>query len=243
MVSQADNQAPPVGEIFRLIPQVMRAVGAIGKGRQNQAQNYRFRGIDDVYNAIHGPLADAGVFVVPQVMDVKRDERERMGRDGKPSGVMFYVTLTVKHTFYAPDGSSIEATTVGEAMDTGDKASNKAMSAAMKYAIIEVFAIPTERDNDTENDSPEVTARRPNNGNGHVNGAGPLSDPEKFDIQLGEALEARGFDRAGWARVRAKACASKKVKSLADLTPEQRTALLAAVNAGKFDSMKETVTA
>ena len=63
--------------------------------------------------------------------------------------------MKVSHSFFASDGSSVEAVTIGEAMDSGDKSSNKAMSAAMKYALLEVFCVPTEDDNDTENHSPQ----------------------------------------------------------------------------------------
>lgn len=149
------NESKPAGDIYRLIPEVMRGIGAVGKDRKNEQQNYKFRGIDDFYNAVHGPLSAAGVFVVPTVLTVDREERTT-----KHGGAMFYARMTVKHTFFAPDGSFIEAVTAGEAMDTGDKASNKAMSAAMKYALIEVFAIPTHEDNDTENHSPEVEPKK-----------------------------------------------------------------------------------
>lgn len=143
------------GQIYELIPKIMTDVGAIGKDRQNQQQGYKFRGIDDVYNAMQAPLAKHGVFYVPKVL--KRDREERPTKNG---GVLFYTMLEVQFTFYAPDGSSIEAVMVGEAMDSGDKSSNKAMSAALKYALLEVFCIPTEEDNDTENQSPQPAARQ-----------------------------------------------------------------------------------
>lgn len=142
--------------IYEKICQIMKAVDAIEKGRKNQQQGYAFRGIDDVYNAMHGPLAEHGVFIVPSVLS--RETREQPTKTG---GILFYTILTVAHRFYASDGSFIEATTCGEAMDTGDKSTNKAMSAAMKYAILEVFAMPTEGDNDTENHSHEVAPREP----------------------------------------------------------------------------------
>lgn len=154
---------PQAGKIYGAICEIMKAVDAIAKGRRNAQQGYQFRGIDDVYNAMHGPLAEHGVFIVPQVL-----EREMREQPSKSGGVLFYTTLKVAHRFYAADGSYVEAITCGEAMDSGDKSTNKAMSAAMKYAILEVFAMPTEGDNDTENHSPEVDrstapARTPNN--------------------------------------------------------------------------------
>lgn len=142
---------PQNGQIYGAICAIMKDVGEIAKGRKNLQQGYSFRGIDDVYNAMHKPLAEHGVFIVPSV--IERDMREQPSKSG---GVLFYTTLKVAHRFYAADGSYIEAVTCGEAMDSGDKSTNKAMSAAMKYAILEVFAMPTEGDNDTENHSHEV---------------------------------------------------------------------------------------
>ena len=141
--------------IHELIPQAMAKVGAIAKGRKNQQQGYSFRGIDDAYAAFQPVFAELGIFVVPTVQNITREERQT-----KSGGALIYTTLTVKHTFYASDGSSLDAVTVGEAMDSGDKASNKAMSAALKYALTELFLIPTyEKDRDTEEASPEMAAK------------------------------------------------------------------------------------
>ena len=63
---------------------------------------------------------------------------------------MLYSILKIKFTFYAEDGTFVEAITVGEGMDSGDKASNKAMAIAMKYAMFQVFCIPTGDDPDAE---------------------------------------------------------------------------------------------
>ena len=56
----------------------------------------------------------------------------------------------------AEDGTKHTASTFGEAMDSSDKATNKAMSAAYKYAAFMTFCIPVEGDNDSENDHHEV---------------------------------------------------------------------------------------
>jgi len=145
----------PIGKIYAAIPAIMAEVKEIPKSRRNTQQNYAFRGIDDAYAAFQPLFARHGVFIVPNVMDCKREERT-----AKSGGTLIWTVLTIRHTFYASDGSSIDATTVGEAMDSGDKGSNKAESAALKYALLEVFCVPTEADNDTENQSPEVAPRQ-----------------------------------------------------------------------------------
>lgn len=134
--------------------EVMQAVGHVAKTRKNTQQGYTFRGIDDLYDALQAPLCAAGVFCAPTVTC-----REVVERQTKNGGSLIYTTLTVMHRFYATDGSYVDATTVGEAMDSGDKSSNKAMSAALKYAFLEVFCIPTEGENDSEAQTHEVAAR------------------------------------------------------------------------------------
>jgi len=140
--------------IFKKIPEIMSEVGHIEKNRKNQAQGYAFRGIDDLYSAMQPLLAKHGVFYSPNILRETREERQ-----SKSGGTMIYTILTVEYTFYAEDGSKFTACTVGEAMDSGDKSANKAMSAALKYALLQIFCIPTQEDNDTENHSPEVAPR------------------------------------------------------------------------------------
>lgn len=140
--------------IFKKIPLIMKQVGAIEKNRKNSAPGqggYAFRGIDDITEAFQPILAENGVFCVPEVLDHSREERT-----SRAGGSLTYTCMKIKHTFYADDGSSVYATTMGEAMDSGDKSSNKAMSAAFKYAFIETFCVPTTEEKDTEYQSPEV---------------------------------------------------------------------------------------
>jgi hypothetical protein len=141
------------GLIYELLPKVADEIGAIAKNRRQQQQNYNFRGIDDVYNAVHGPLCKNGVFVTTEVTDVTREERQT-----KAGGVMIYTHLLMEVTFWAKDGSSVSTVTAGEAMDTSDKSTNKAMSAALKYAMFQTFTIPLE-EAEVEDDHHEPTPR------------------------------------------------------------------------------------
>jgi len=126
------------GQIYGLMATVLKEVGSIGKGRRNEQQGYKFRGIDDVYEAVHPLFAKHGIFTVPRVLS--EDTSERTTASGT---VLRFVKLTMAYDFFAPDGSRVTAEMIGEAMDAGDKASNKAMSAAQKYALIQTFCIPT----------------------------------------------------------------------------------------------------
>lgn len=130
---------PTTGKIYQSICAVMSELGAIGKVKDNKQQGFKYRGIDDMYNELHDILAKHKVFTVPTVLDQKRETKQsRAGSD------LNYSILTIQFRFYAEDGSSVEAVVIGEGMDSGDKASNKAMSVAHKYALIQVFAIATE---------------------------------------------------------------------------------------------------
>ena len=126
-------------KIYEAIPAIMDEIGHIGKDRQNQQQGFMFRGIDQVMNTMKPLLAKHGVFVVPEVIDRQREERTT-----KSGSNLIYSILTVRYHFCASDGSEVVATTVGEGMDSADKASNKAMAIAFKYACFQVFCIPTE---------------------------------------------------------------------------------------------------
>jgi len=147
-----DGQLP----IHAAIVKIMQEIGAIGKDRKNEQQHYSFRGIDDVYNAINPLLGKYGVFTVPEVLETHREEKPT-----KSGGSMTATHLRIRYTFFAGDGSSIQATVEGEAMDSGDKSTNKAMAVAHKYAILQVFAIPTEDLKDPENESPQSAPAKP----------------------------------------------------------------------------------
>ena len=124
----------------------------IGKDRKNEAQGYRFRGIDDVFNTLAPLLARHGLCILPRCTE--RVCVERLNAKGT---ALFYVTVRCEFDFVASeDDSTHTVVTYGEAMDSGDKATNKAMSAAMKYACMQAFSIPTEGDNDADAQTHEV---------------------------------------------------------------------------------------
>ena len=138
------------GKIYQSIINIMNETEAISKARTNPQQGYKFRGIDDIYNALHSLFAKHGVFITSEVISENREERQTA-----KGGILLYSILTVKFLFLASDGSSVSCTTKGEAMDSGDKATNKAMSAALKYALMQMLLIPTEEEKDTEANTPQ----------------------------------------------------------------------------------------
>lgn len=141
--------------IYKAITAVMEEVGAVGKNNVNESQKYKFRGIDDVMNALHPVMSKHKVFCTPTVLDVTREERQN-----RQGNTLVYSVATVKYTFYTVDGSSVETVVVGEAMDSGDKSLNKALSAAFKYSCFQTFCIPTEEMHDSEEDTYEVAPKK-----------------------------------------------------------------------------------
>lgn len=149
-IEKTVNGNGKVGEIYGLMGKINAEIEAIGKGRRNVEQNYAFRGIDDVYNMLHPLFAKYGVFTLPRVLS--EESAERPTRSG---GIMRFSKLTMAYDFFASDGSHVTVETVGEAMDTADKASNKAMSAAHKYGLLQTFCIPTGETPEADYNTPE----------------------------------------------------------------------------------------
>ena len=132
--------------IYKAITAIMSEMDAIGKDHTNKQQgNFKYRGIDDVMNALHPLLIKHKVFLVPEILEQTREERTT-----KAGGNLIYSICKIKYTFYAEDGSKIESIVIGEGMDSGDKATNKAMAVAFKYVCFQVFCIPTGDDPDAE---------------------------------------------------------------------------------------------
>ena len=144
-------------KVYQAIAAITGELAKVGiaKGRQNKMQGYAFRGIDDVYSALSSLLAAHRLCVIPRVIGRTVTERET-----QKGGVLFYAIVDVEFDLvHAEDGSRHTARIVGEAMDSGDKATNKAMSAAYKYFALQTFCIPTEGDNDADATTHEVKGK------------------------------------------------------------------------------------
>lgn len=147
-------------------PQVIRSIAAlaadlakvgIAKSRENREQHFKFRGIDQVMNTLAPLLVANNLIVSPAFRDRVVTERPT-----KAGGVMFNVVLWADLTFIsAIDGSRHTITTPGEGQDSADKATNKAMSIAYKYAMFLLNCIPLEPTDDPDSETPEDTHREP----------------------------------------------------------------------------------
>jgi hypothetical protein len=140
--------------IYQAVNAIMQEIEAIGKNKTNSMQGYKFRGIDDMYNALQPLFKKHAVFITSNVLESKREERLT-----KSGGALIYTIAKCQFKFFTTDGTFIESVLEGEAMDSGDKSTNKAMSTALKYALMQMFLIPTEEKLDTEYDTHEVVSK------------------------------------------------------------------------------------
>jgi hypothetical protein len=132
---------------------IQKDIDAIGKNQKNVMQNFMFRGVDAVYNALHPLLAKHEVFTTSEIIASTREDRLTA-----KGGTLIYSIIDVRFTFWATDGSSVSTEAKGEGMDSGDKASNKAMAVAHKYALTQTFTIPYEGMADPDSESHEIDA-------------------------------------------------------------------------------------
>lgn len=126
-------------QIYADLAKVMRSVDHVGKGDFNSHQKFNFRGIDGVLNAVGPALREHNVVVYPRLHDVAYEEVKTSG--GKASTAC---RVVVDYIFASVDGSTVETRVAAESWDTGDKAMPKAMSVAMRTALIQALALPTD---------------------------------------------------------------------------------------------------
>lgn len=220
------------GKIFRQITQVMKDVGAVAKKDRNTQQGFNYRGVDAVMNAINPAFQKHGVFVVPAILEQTREVKTTA-----KGAVMNYSICRIEYRFYAEDGSYVRAVVVGEAMDSADKATNKAMAVAFKYACFQVLCIPTEEMKDPDGAGEPVAPRanpdgkqKKPTGKAKDSGAGTAGGEEPPDIGPGEAA-AEKIDTAKLNTIKAElgrtgveeATVLKLfgLKALGDMTTEQ----------------------
>ena len=140
--------------IYTAMIAVMRDITSIGKSSKNVQQGFNFRGIDAVYNELHNLLAKHGIITLPQAGTPVTEERVN-----SKGTTLRFVQIPMTYQFVASDGSSITCQVIGEGMDSGDKATNKAMAIAHKYALLQTFLIPTEEQKDPDFETHEVSPR------------------------------------------------------------------------------------
>jgi hypothetical protein len=174
-----------MNDIYQAMVNVMREIDPIAKSNRNQAQGFNFRGIDDIYNELNSVMAKYGVFSMPEVLNSTQKEVPT-----KSGGVMQYECLTIRYVFYTIDGSNVSAVVYGVGSDTGDKAANKAMAIAHKYALLQAFCIPTKEEKDPDAQSHERSQSQPAN---PQSPQAPTSGAANYIKLISEAQRKRMF--------------------------------------------------
>lgn len=165
--------------IYQSIVGAMGDITPIAKNKKNLQQGFMYRGIDDVMSELSPILTKWKIFIYPEVITTERSERKT-----EKGATLLYSILTIKYHFATDDGSEICTTVIGEGMDSGDKASNKAMAVAFKYACLQMFCIPTCDMQDPDATTPPSSS--PISGNGlkqASNGSKTLQNGPKVDDQ------------------------------------------------------------
>lgn len=218
---KAEETAKPIRSVYEAIAAVQGELAkeGIGKDNYNDQQKYKFRGIDDVYNALASLLAKSGLCILPRVLS--RTVTERVNKNGT---ALFYVVVDVEYDLVLASMPESRHTVkvCGEAMDSGDKATNKAMSAAYKYACLQTFCIPTEGDNDADKTTHEVKGKQ---------------------VGVFDSAEAREQYAANCIDAIRKADSIERLKDLRDLEAARREAMKSSPAAEDRDAYNRIVAA
>ena len=216
-------------KIFEAISNAMADVGAVAKEKFNAQGKFNYRGIDDVMNALHPTLCAHGLFLVPEVLEHKREERAR----SSGGGYLIYSVMKMRYTLYAQDGSSICAVVIGEGMDVADKSSNKAMAVAMKYALFQIFCIPTEEmaKDDPDGYMPGESTKKP------ADNVSPIQDPPAAKKSILDVFrEKHSLSVDQFAQLRAAVIAANLAEDVPskDMTPDKWEARFRAIELNYF---------
>jgi hypothetical protein len=167
---------------------IINEIGAIEKDKRNKQQGFQYRGIDDVYAALHPLLAKNNVVILPSVKDLQRSERQT-----KSGASMMMTTVIVEYRFMADDGTSVSCTMAGEGMDMADKSTAKAMAVAQKYAVLQTFCVPVQELVDGDSETPEASEPKP-----------PVTrQPSQFERERLSEAASKGTDafRDAWTKI------------------------------------------
>jgi hypothetical protein len=118
---------------------VMNDVQGVSKKDKNLAQGFNFRGIDAVVNAVGPAFRKHGGFLVPKVIN-----KTASILPTKNGGSMNAVALEVEFAIYGSEGEPITGLVASEAFDSGDKATAKAMSVALRTFLLQALLLPTD---------------------------------------------------------------------------------------------------
>lgn len=147
------DETPTPTLAVRKMLAVMNDVRELAKGEYNQQQQYRFRGVDAVMNAVGPAFRNHGIVVQSSVIELRVDSFQT-----SKGTVMNRAIVAVEFRFTADDESFVSAQSYGEASDTMDKSVPKAMSVAYRTALLQALCLPTHEQDPDQSESYERVA-------------------------------------------------------------------------------------
>lgn len=197
--------------IYKKIAEILKGIEPVKKDRKNSQQGYSFRGVEDAMNMLSPLFAQAEVF--PTIFKIEDIKTESVTSKSGTGGLHCIRRYTFR--FYTTDGSYVDTIADGEAIDFGDKATNKCYSVAYREALWKMFIVPFDVD-DTENHSPEVVATK-----------APVSTPEQMTSEKAYNIARGLIENAKKAKdpVKLKS-ALERITSSKNLSAEQKEELM-----------------
>lgn len=194
------SDTPPL--IFQRMADIFKDVTAIAKSGENKQQHFKFRGIEDVMNALHACFKKHEVFILTEIIS-----HECQSFETKSGTKGYHHQSRVKFRFVTVDGSECSVVSLGEAMDYGDKGATKTISISLKYALTTMFLIPTK----------EAAAEDPD-AQSHEVAAKPKA-PKLTPSEAAEAMAVKNADKKwmeiSWPWSKPEDCAKKPLSDLA----------------------------
>jgi len=208
-----------VAKIYSVIPAIIADIDAVKKKfSESQAQGavkYAYRRIDDFLNALNPLLGKHKAFILPQVESNQRYEIQTSS-----GGRMNSVVLKMRFMIFADDGSYVEASTIGEGFDSGDKASNKAMAVALKYAVMQIFMVPTEDIADPDDTDPDELAKLQSQQQPAKGASAPKKEASAGQASKPLVNHAPGANQKSPTPMKISAAGLEKINALPDWSPE-----------------------
>jgi hypothetical protein len=135
------------------LAEVRRRIGYIQKRGHNERFNYSYVTAADIAGSVGDILSELGVVVIPSLENITYESAPSRGETTRMAQVV------MAYTFSDVDsGEEIVAKVAGQGLDTGDKAPYKAMTGALKYALLQSFLLATGDDPEDERMETRLTA-------------------------------------------------------------------------------------
>jgi hypothetical protein len=178
-----------VNKTLEAIREVANYVGAVGKTGTNTSQNYKFRGVDAVINAVSPALRRQGLVIWPELISIEYDTS--ISKSGTQQQI---ARLLVRYNVQAIDGEPISGIVAAEAFDTGDKATAKAMSVAYRTFMIQLLCLPTDEPDPDESSYDTRPKPKPASATDWLKLAAEAKNLDELKVIYGQAQKSGAND-------------------------------------------------